>query len=165
MRACLHSMKCKAPLKLSLIHIWLVYPISDTSGDFRRLYGCNFAENRPETIHENGRKRNMPRMSKKRKHELSFYLNDRGRGTYNELCRKCQHAVSYTHLIPLHGGAESQLEPAASVNLHRFRPHLLNIGSGSSFVLQNVNLSLLRVHHDRDKAAVAGDVYKRQCRP
>ena len=31
----------------------------------------------------------MPRMSKKRKHELSFYLNDRGRVTYNELCRKC----------------------------------------------------------------------------
>ena len=40
---------------------------------------------------ENGRKRNLPRMSKKRKHELSFYLNDRGRVTYNELCRKCQH--------------------------------------------------------------------------
>ena len=33
----------------------------------------------------------MPRMSKKRKYELSFYLNDRGRVTYNELCRKCQH--------------------------------------------------------------------------
>ena len=32
----------------------------------------------------------MPRMSKKRKYELSFYLNDRGRVTYNELCRKCQ---------------------------------------------------------------------------
>ena len=30
----------------------------------------------------------MPRMSKKRKHELSFYLNDRGRVTYNELLRK-----------------------------------------------------------------------------
>ncbi len=27
----------------------------------------------------------MPRMSKKRKHELSFYLNERGRVTYNEL--------------------------------------------------------------------------------
>ena len=27
----------------------------------------------------------MPRMSKKRKYELSFYLNDRGRVTYNEL--------------------------------------------------------------------------------
>ena len=58
----------------------------------------------------------------------------------------------------LHGGAESQLEPAASVNLHRFCPHLLDIGSGSSFVLQNVNLRLLRVHHDRDKTAVAGTV-------
>lgn len=33
----------------------------------------------------------MPRMSKKRKLELSFFLNDRGRVTYNELCRKCQH--------------------------------------------------------------------------
>ena len=33
----------------------------------------------------------MPRMSKKRKHELSFYLNDRGCVTYNELCRKCKH--------------------------------------------------------------------------
>ena len=32
----------------------------------------------------------MPRMSKKRKYELSFYLNDRGRVNYNELCRKCQ---------------------------------------------------------------------------
>ena len=29
----------------------VVYPIADTSGDFKRLYGCNFAENRPETIH------------------------------------------------------------------------------------------------------------------
>ena len=50
----------------------------------------------------------MPRMSKKRKHELSFYLNDRGRVTYNELCRKCQHGckqsfravvVDYRHTI------------------------------------------------------------------
>ena len=29
--------------------------------------------------------------SKKRKLELSFFLNDRGRVTYNDLCRKCQH--------------------------------------------------------------------------
>ena len=69
------------------------------SGDFKRLYGCNFAENRPETIHENGRKRNMPRMSKKRKHELSFYLNDRGRVTYNELCRKCQHGCKQSFRV------------------------------------------------------------------
>lgn len=33
----------------------------------------------------------MPRMSKKRKLELSFFLNDRGRVAYNDLCRKCQH--------------------------------------------------------------------------
>ena len=33
----------------------------------------------------------MPRMSKKRKKELAFFLNDQGRRSYNELCRKCQH--------------------------------------------------------------------------
>ena len=31
----------------------------------------------------------MPRMSKKRKEEWAFFLNDRGRITYNTLCRKC----------------------------------------------------------------------------
>lgn len=33
----------------------------------------------------------MPRMSKKRRLELSFFLNDRSRVTYNELCRRCRH--------------------------------------------------------------------------
>lgn len=33
----------------------------------------------------------MPRMPKKKKAELAFFLNDRGRMAYNELCRKCQH--------------------------------------------------------------------------
>ena len=32
----------------------------------------------------------MPRMPKKRKLELSFFLNERGRVRYNDLCRKCQ---------------------------------------------------------------------------
>ena len=32
----------------------------------------------------------MPRMSKKMKKELAFFLNDRGRRAYNDLCRKCQ---------------------------------------------------------------------------
>ena len=32
----------------------------------------------------------MPRMSKKQKRELAFFLNSRGRKTYNDLCRKCQ---------------------------------------------------------------------------
>ena len=34
----------------------------------------------------------MARMSNKRRLEWSFFLNDRSRITYNELCRKCQHA-------------------------------------------------------------------------
>ena len=33
----------------------------------------------------------MPRMSKKRQLELAFFLNERNRITYNELCRKCRH--------------------------------------------------------------------------
>ena len=33
----------------------------------------------------------MARMSNKRRLEWSFFLNDRSRITYNELCRKCQH--------------------------------------------------------------------------
>ena len=32
----------------------------------------------------------MPRMPKKRKQELSFFLNERGRVAYNILCRKCR---------------------------------------------------------------------------
>ncbi|MCI9516659.1 MAG: hypothetical protein HFI80_06420 [Lachnospiraceae bacterium] len=32
----------------------------------------------------------MSGMSKKLKKELAFFLNDRGRRSYNELCRKCQ---------------------------------------------------------------------------
>ena len=33
----------------------------------------------------------MPRMPKKLKKEHAFFLNDRERRSYNELCRKCQH--------------------------------------------------------------------------
>ena len=31
----------------------------------------------------------MPRMSKSKKLEWSFFLNDRGRMAYNTLCRRC----------------------------------------------------------------------------
>lgn len=31
----------------------------------------------------------MPRMSKRRKEEWAFFLNDRNRITYEELCRRC----------------------------------------------------------------------------
>ena len=31
----------------------------------------------------------MPRMSKKKKKEWAFFLNDRNRITYNKLCKQC----------------------------------------------------------------------------
>lgn len=31
----------------------------------------------------------MPRMSKRQKEEWSFFLNEKRRKTYNELCRRC----------------------------------------------------------------------------
>ena len=33
----------------------------------------------------------MPRMSQKRKEELAFFLNDKGRIEYNAQCRRCEH--------------------------------------------------------------------------
>lgn len=33
----------------------------------------------------------MPRMSKRDKEELQFFINDDGRRAYNEKCRKCVH--------------------------------------------------------------------------
>lgn len=33
----------------------------------------------------------MPKMSQKRKKELSLFLNDSGRVEYNVLCRRCVH--------------------------------------------------------------------------
>lgn len=32
----------------------------------------------------------MPRMPKRDKEEWAFFLSDKGRITYNELCRKCE---------------------------------------------------------------------------
>ncbi|KJF63179.1 hypothetical protein [Clostridioides difficile] len=33
----------------------------------------------------------MPRMSKKKKEEYAFFLNDKGRISYNELCKRCKY--------------------------------------------------------------------------
>ena len=43
----------------------------------------------------------MPRMSKKRREELAFFLNDRNRVTYNELCRKCRHSCKQSFRVQL----------------------------------------------------------------
>ena len=41
----------------------------------------------------------MPRMSLKRKRELSLFLNERGRVSYNILCRKCVHTCKQAHKV------------------------------------------------------------------
>ena len=39
----------------------------------------------------------MPKMSQKRKKELSLFLNDAGRVEYNSLCRRCVHECKQPH--------------------------------------------------------------------
>ena len=41
----------------------------------------------------------MPRMSKKRKQELSLFLNERGRVKYNSLCRQCVHNCKQAYRV------------------------------------------------------------------
>ena len=41
----------------------------------------------------------MPRMSQKRKRELSLFLNDLGRVEYNTLCRRCVHNCKQAYKV------------------------------------------------------------------
>ena len=41
----------------------------------------------------------MPRMSKKRKQELSLFLNECGRVEYNSLCRQCVHNCKQAYKV------------------------------------------------------------------
>ena len=41
----------------------------------------------------------MPRMSQKKKRELSLFLNERGRVEYNILCRRCVHTCKQAHKV------------------------------------------------------------------
>ena len=43
----------------------------------------------------------MPRMSKKRKEEWAFFLNERNRITYNPLCRKCRRTCKQSFRVGL----------------------------------------------------------------
>lgn len=45
----------------------------------------------------------MPRMSKKRKLEWGFFLNDRNRVTYNPLCRKCRRDCKQSFRVDMVG--------------------------------------------------------------
>ena len=55
----------------------------------------------------------------------------------------------------LHGEAERQLIVASVVDGHSFRPELVDISTGFSFIVQNVDFGQFRIHRDGDKAAVA----------
>ncbi len=39
----------------------------------------------------------MPRMSKKRRLEMSFFINSKGRIEHNRLCRACVNACKQSH--------------------------------------------------------------------
>ena len=41
----------------------------------------------------------MPRMSQKKKRELSLFLNEQGRMEYNTLCRRCVHNCKQAHKV------------------------------------------------------------------
>ena len=41
----------------------------------------------------------MPRMSKKRKQEISLFLNERGRVEYNSLCCRCVHNCKQAYRV------------------------------------------------------------------
>ena len=41
----------------------------------------------------------MPRVSNKRKQELSLFLNERGRVEYNSLCRRCVHSCKQAYKV------------------------------------------------------------------
>ena len=41
----------------------------------------------------------MPRMTQKRKQELSLFLNERGRVEYNSLCRRCVHTCKQAYKV------------------------------------------------------------------
>ena len=41
----------------------------------------------------------MPRMSQKKKRELTLFLNAQGRVEYNPLCRRCVHNCKQAHKV------------------------------------------------------------------
>ena len=41
----------------------------------------------------------MPRMTQKRKQELTLFLNERDRVEYNSLCRRCVHSCKQAYKV------------------------------------------------------------------
>ena len=73
--------------------------------------------------------------------------------------RVLRHEVLLMFLeITYHFRAERQLPAACPVDGHCLRPHLLQVGSGCGFILQNVNLCLFRADLHGQETPVAGAV-------
>ena len=67
---------------------------------FLRLQGFPEANFNPKTYRKTNyheRRGFMPKMSQKRKKELSLFLNNSGRVEYNALCRRCVHECKQPH--------------------------------------------------------------------
>ena len=86
--------KCNSYCVFSIAICFIVRPL------IHRLQGLPQANFNPKTyrifiFHE--RRAFMPKMSQKRKKELSMFLNDAGRVEYNVLCRRCVHECKQPH--------------------------------------------------------------------
>ena len=88
--------------------------VKDTAAKTKPLISKENAQNRPETIQRGqvlgvsafreqiGSEKEvlaMSRMPKYLKEELAFFLDERGRKKYNELCRKCERSCKQRFLL------------------------------------------------------------------
>ena len=69
------------------------------SGYFRLVYGCNFAEKSPSNHTLKREEQQHAWNAKRGSMSFPFTSIDRGRVTYNELCRKCQHGCKQSFRV------------------------------------------------------------------
>ena len=67
--------------------------------NLRRLQRQKKPKITPQNYSITKRRAIMPRMSQKRKQELSLFLNERGRVEYNILCRRCVHTCKQAYKV------------------------------------------------------------------
>lgn len=66
--------------------------------NFAAYRGLNRGKS-PQNATERMGKSRMPRMNKRCKHEWSLFLTERGRRSYNKLCRRCVHACKQSSRV------------------------------------------------------------------
>ena len=98
-----HAHKEKGPKNAPKHNSYCIFSIAVCFIDWppvRRLQGLPQANFNPKTYRNfifYERRGHMPKMSQKRKKELSLFLNDAGRVEYNVLCRRCVHECKQPH--------------------------------------------------------------------